>query len=107
MGGSLPRPARPLIDWTGIRVALKDLRTSTRLRPATFAEHAGIYRLTVQRVEDLAGRPDYIVELGTIDAWLAASSGEQLSEFFARLERGSREIDIRAHALAILRALDG
>lgn len=70
------------VDWEAIRKCLADVRKEAGYdNPSEFSDAKGFDRSTAYRIEKGEQKPG----LDTIDEWLRLTTGENLGQFFSRL----------------------
>src|SRR5216684_3716076 len=77
------------VNWPIVRAELKACREAARLSQVALARRVKTNKSTVNRIEDLEGKPDHTPDLETIERWVLAT-GLMLSAFFARIESRER-----------------
>lgn len=81
-----------VLDWIALRRALANLRRDSGLEEIELAERIGVHKTTVYRVEDVDRLPNHQPDLKTVDAWLIATDGPEIDEFFRRLKIPATQI---------------
>jgi DNA-binding XRE family transcriptional regulator len=89
-----------VLDWIRLRRELANLRRDSGLEEIELAKQIGVHKTTVYRVEDVDRLPNHKPDLKTVDAWLVATDGPEIDEFFRRLKTPAAEISsaTRLHA---------